>query len=452
VATGGCMWKSKLLGIPKPARNGRRLGKKWPAFLLLRGVLLILLAEALTMTVVEFNWPGGFLQKTLADEVIFVIVTLPILHITILQPLLRVIAQSTRAEEELATVAREMAAQNAVSQAAAGELEPEVMLTKVIEAVLRVFEADGGWVLLLGDDPKDTPQIVGVRGFSPSLFRTESAEHFLDDSVCHGGTLKCMPAGVVTLTTECEYLPRGILRAAGFGSYVGVALPAGHRIQAIFNLVWRTPRSFDAADQALLRAIARNVAIAAESAAIYQAERRARAEADVISSAALTLNESLELDSVLQKLFELLASLVPYDRAKVMLCEGNALLKVEAIFSPSGSKETAGMMPATFEADHNPLLTEVLEGHKCVLVPDLTTHVGKERRTATKPERSWLGVPLLAAEKAVGLVTLVKSEPGFYDFGHVRIVKAIAAAASIAIANARMFGEILAGRKSLEVV
>jgi signal transduction histidine kinase len=435
---------------PKNQRGGPP--EAAPVRLLLGTAVLVLLAEALAMVVVEFVWPGGFWEKTTLDEAILVLVTLPALYFVIFRPLLRLFAERRKSEDALALRARELAARNAVSTVAARELRTEVMFAKVIDVILSVFEADGGWVLLLGQEPGSAAQIVGVRGVSPSLVPAGSGELYLDSPTCCGGLLDRMPDGEITLITECRHLPREVLAAAGFGGYVGVPLPAGHRVRAILNLVWKTPRTLYDGDRALLRAIARNVAIAAESAALYEGEKRAHEAAEMISAVTLALTHTLDLDEVLQTLFDQLRRLVPYDRVKVMLLDGSSRLKVQAVFSPSGSTETAGQMPASFEFFQNTLVSEVLETRRSVRVADMDARPGASSPTLPGAERSWLGVPLLAEGRAIGLVTLVKQAPGFFTPEQVKLAEAVAAPASVAITNARLFGEVQSNRKRLETL
>lgn len=419
---------------------------------LVGAAVLILATEAFAMAVVELIWPGGFWQRTILDEGILLFVTVPALYLMTFRPLLRLLAERRTSENALVLRTREMSAQNAVSSAAARELRTDVMFSKVMDVILSVFEADGGWVLLLGQEPEAAAQIVGLRGVPPSLVPAGSAELFLDSPTCCGGLLDRMPDGEITLITECRHLPREVLSAAGFMDYVGVPLPAGHRVRATLNLVWRAPRSLDGADRALLRAIARNVAIAAESAALYEAEQRAHRAAEMIGAVTLALTHTLDLDDVLRILFDQLRQLVPYDRAKVMLLEGDSRLKVRADYSSSGSNATARPLLSEFEVTRDPLVTEVLETRRSIRIPNGTAGAGNSRRPRPDSPRSWLGVPLIAEGKAIGLVTLMRRAPGSFGPEELKLAEAVAAPASVAISNARLYGEVLSGRSRLKTV
>jgi GAF domain-containing protein len=53
--------------------------------------------------------------------------------------------------------------------------------------------------------------------------------------------------------------------------------------------------------------------------------------------------------------------------------------------------------------------------------------------------RGWIAVPMLYGNRVIGLITLDKYEPGFYNFELAELAMAFAAQAAIAIENARLF-------------
>jgi len=420
--------------------------------MLLATAVLMVLEEILEIHFGQFFSSSSPAGKALVDVDILMVVGLPVIYFVAFRPLFRLLAERRQADESLNLRFREMVARDAVSRVTVSELNMERLFSRVIDVVLSIFDADGGWVLLLGPGPDSAPQIVGSRGVPPALVPEGSAELFLDSPTCCGGLLDRMPPGELTLVTECRHLPREVLMAAGFGGYAGVPLPTGHRVRAVLNLVWRAPRTFDDADRALLRAIARGVAIAAENAALYGAEQRARENADTISSATLALSQKLDIDAVLRTLFDHLQRLVPYDRAKVILLGRDSNLRVQAVFPASARSVTAEEPLSRLEVTKNPLVSEVLETRRSVCIPGTKGYPGESRRAKSGADRSWLGVPLLSEGRAIGLFTLVRSAPGFFSPEQVKLAEAVAAPASVAIANARLYGEVLSGRKRLETV
>jgi signal transduction histidine kinase len=190
-------------------------------------------------------------------------------------------------------------------------------------------------------------------------------------------------------------------------------------------------------------------ALAAQNAELYEAERRARQAADTLRSASLAITSSLAFEEVFAALFDHLGRLVPYDRAKVILLETESRLKVRAVFTTSGEVDVFKTPFDFFASDANAAVKEVLTSQRSVCIDDTSALPGWGQRRGNV-ERSWLGVPLRAGGKMLGLYTLVKDEPGFFTPDRVRVVEALSAPASVAAANARLFDEVRSGREQLK--
>ncbi|HEY6928926.1 MAG TPA: GAF domain-containing sensor histidine kinase [Thermoanaerobaculia bacterium] len=188
-----------------------------------------------------------------------------------------------------------------------------------------------------------------------------------------------------------------------------------------------------------------------ELEAANQAEREARAAAEAIRSAAIALTQTLDLDTVLVALLERLEGLVPFDRARVMLREGESLLRVRVV-RERHEAETLRSRNITFEPGGNSVLQELLATARGVIIPDTHTHAEWGARMRPGFEHSWMGIPLVAGGKSIGLYSLSKSESGFFREEQLRLAEALSAPASVAIQNAILFEELRAGRESLKTL
>ncbi|MGE5347135.1 MAG: ATP-binding protein [Acidithiobacillales bacterium] len=220
----------------------------------------------------------------------------------------------------------------------------------------------------------------------------------------------------------------------------------------IYRPVTRLIDEHSRAEAALERRTRDLEALAEKSAALFQAEQRARQQAETLRSASLAITRSLDLEAVFTALLDHLGRLVPYDRAKVMLLESGSRLKVRAIFTPSGKPDFSDRPLDSFDVEKNPAVKDVLSTRRSVCIDDTLTRPDWGGRSRPDVERSWLGVPLLAAGEAIGLYTLVKAEPGFFTPERIHLVEALYAPASVAIANARLYGEVRAGREQIKSV
>ncbi len=177
------------------------------------------------------------------------------------------------------------------------------------------------------------------------------------------------------------------------------------------------------------------------------------ATAETLVAASLALAQSRDLDSILATLLDHLRPLVPYDSASVLLLDGESRLVVRAVrgFERWGSSSAA--QSAVFDPRVNVHLMTVLQGQEPVRIDDTLTAPGWQRVAGAEHVRSWIGVPLLVRGRAIGLYSLDKAEPGFFDDVHVRIAQALAPMAATAIEIARVLSELreaadLSGRQN----
>ncbi len=164
--------------------------------------------------------------------------------------------------------------------------------------------------------------------------------------------------------------------------------------------------------------------------------------AEVLRSATLDLTRTLELDAIFSSLLEHLGRLVPYDTANVMLLEGDSRLAVRALrgYEKWGDPElTRG---AVYEIASHPILGALLTTRRSILIPDTALHPGWQRHHGAEHVRNWMGVPLLAADRVIGLYAVDKAVPSFFTSEHLRFTEALAPHAALAIRNARLYEQI----------
>jgi PAS domain S-box-containing protein len=164
------------------------------------------------------------------------------------------------------------------------------------------------------------------------------------------------------------------------------------------------------------------------------AAEAARAEAEALRKSTLALSQNLAMDSVLDTLLQCISELVPFDRATVLFVEDGLELMV-AREAPRNMHKRIGL---TLGASENTLLQRILFEKKPMLVPDVG--IEPEWRDAQPLDRlqSWLGVPLLAAGRVLGILSLGANSPCVFTTEHLRLAKSLAIPAAVAIQNARV--------------
>jgi diguanylate cyclase (GGDEF)-like protein len=172
--------------------------------------------------------------------------------------------------------------------------------------------------------------------------------------------------------------------------------------------------------------------------------------AQVLRAATLDLTRTLDLGVLLDKLLEHLARLVPYDTANIMLLEDGSRLAVRAIRGYETWGDASATRDSVFDVRSHPIFGALLGARRSILIRETRGHPGWQRHKGASHVRNWMGVPLLAGDRVIGLYAVDKAEPGFFTSRHVQLTEAMAPHAAIAIQNARLFEKLQRSEESLQ--
>jgi PAS domain S-box-containing protein len=174
-------------------------------------------------------------------------------------------------------------------------------------------------------------------------------------------------------------------------------------------------------------------------AGLLAREHAIRQEAELLRDANIALTQDLSLERVLETLLDYLSKLVPYDTANVMLRNGDSRFVVSALRRYEEFQNAAFTRAIAFDGDRNALLKRICETKQSVVVPDTFKEPGWQWMPGAEHVRNWMGVPLVAAGKVIGLYSVDKTEPDFFRPEHARVAETLAARAASAIQNAQLF-------------
>lgn len=187
----------------------------------------------------------------------------------------------------------------------------------------------------------------------------------------------------------------------------------------------------------------------AEIAKHLTAAEAARAEADALRKATLTLTENLRMDTLLDTLLQTLRTIVPYDSACVLLTDTDHSFLVARQMPPETSRKNV----VTLEVSHYHFLQKVLFTRDSVLVENTRNESEWRDSPAFGGARSWICIPLVVSEHLVGLLSVSSKESGQFAREHLRLAKSLALSAAVAIQNARLYerAEIYASELEMQV-
>jgi len=188
--------------------------------------------------------------------------------------------------------------------------------------------------------------------------------------------------------------------------------------------------------------------------ALSESEHRLRLLAEGLAESSIVLNMSLDLDSVLDHIFEQTRRTIPFTVADVALIEEGQVHIARKWGYGEASKDANGF--GRNDGNHTlnefPIWETVCETKSTKLIPDTSL----EKQWRTFPEitwiRSYMASPLIYNGKIIGIINLGSDQANTFDKTMSNNLKAFAASAAVAIQNARLYEAEQLNRKVAEVL
>ncbi len=213
----------------------------------------------------------------------------------------------------------------------------------------------------------------------------------------------------------------------------------------IFGIIYLTsaePGFFNPETVERVMAYIASAALAIYNAQLYKAEQTARQVAETLSQAAQAMTQILDLDRVIHTLLEHIDTIIHPDLSGVAFMQGENRLAVRAVRGGERWINTDEILSIIVDLNSSSLLQELLTTHKSILVSDTTAFAGWQALPSLAPFRCVLLVPLIAGDKVIGLVGLVKADMGYFTQEHIKWVEALAGQAAVSIQNAWLFEQV----------
>jgi GAF domain-containing protein len=232
------------------------------------------------------------------------------------------------------------------------------------------------------------------------------------------------------------------LAASGVRALILVPVIANETRLGVLGVFTLNPdKRFNQRDLALTDTIGRQVGLALRNAGLFHAEQQARQVAETLRAANLALSQSLDLDTILAILLDYLGRLINYDSASVMLLEEGDRLVIRASqgYERWSSNDNNPPLDMAMDVPTTPNLQRLLATGQSFIIADTTTYPGWVDITGLEYIRSWLGVPLTASGRTIGLYSIDKAEPGYFTAEHMQLAEALATQAALSIQNALLY-------------
>jgi len=248
--------------------------------------------------------------------------------------------------------------------------------------------------------------------------------------------------GAAALLRQPVYVPdvsldrRYVAVVPGVVAELAIPLVHGDRVVGVLNVEGSDPRAFTPEARTALQVLANHLAIAIENATLYRETRRYGGLLATLHDIGKETASILDLDQLLHRLADVVKRVVNYERFAILLLDeerGELVLRKSVSFGQRGEKTRIKLSEG--------LCGAAARAREPILVPDVRLD---PRYLNWLPDTlSELVVPLVYQDKVVGVFDLESSELAHFTEDHVEVLSLLASQVAIAIANARLYEEVL---------
>jgi len=327
-------------------------------------------------------------------------------------------------------------------------LDPSLNLTEMLTGVARqlveMFQVDHSGMLRFGEEDL-AGEVIAEYPPQGAVGLTVPLEDYP-----LVGRLKTEKKPIAVLDAQHDPLmgqARATMRRLGIKSILIIPLVVKRRLVGSLSLdVSDETRTFTEDELDLCHIIGNQIAVALDYIRALELAEAARIQADTLRRAAATLNATLHLDEVLERILAQLQRVISCDSASIILREQDTF-RIVAARGFSGSRQVVGI---AFNFADRPHFQEIARTGQPLVIPD-TGQYGWDRQGPTTI-KSWIGAPLLVSERLIGLLAVDHARPNFYTQADGELVTAFADLAATALENARLYeGEVKQVEQELEI-
>ena len=297
--------------------------------------------------------------------------------------------------------------------------------------------------LLLVDEVTGDRVLVATVGWEvkPGSFRLSPGEGLSERPLLDG---KLHYTANVAETSN--YVPRHEVR----GSEVDVPIWIGEKILGVLVVETEKPHGFGQDDFDLLTAVAQQTGISIRNARLYKSIQQERKTAEILRTAHIALAQSLDMNVLCEILLDAFFKLIPYDSATIFLLEDKTKLRARAIRGYEQWVDPDQALGVFFEYEPGTTMHTIITTRKGLNVPETQKFPGWITVPSSEHILSFLGVPMLAGGKVIGVCSLDSTKINAFTDEHVQLAEALATQAAFAIENAYLFDELNKAKEAAE--
>jgi signal transduction histidine kinase len=227
----------------------------------------------------------------------------------------------------------------------------------------------------------------------------------------------------------------------------GRPLPDGRTSLGAISFISRSTQPFSPDDRDLMHDIARRLGLVAHRAELLRLEEVESAGMRAAVEAAIEIGSSLQPRDVIARLLKHATKVLNADRATLASIDGDELV-IQGSFAIDGGAFDVGNR---YVYRTTPQFMRVIELRQPLREAYRIDEVEADVRDAMAGFRHAITVPIVDNDRVVAVITVSRRADREFSGSDGRVLDVVAAAAGIALQNARLFDETVRGRQSLEL-
>jgi signal transduction histidine kinase/putative methionine-R-sulfoxide reductase with GAF domain len=342
----------------------------------------------------------------------------------------------------------------AITETALSHLDLEELLDELLERIRDLLESDTA-VMLLVDEDGETLVPAAAKGFELQ----PDADIRIPIGQGFAGRVAADRATVVLDDVDRAEIVNPLLREVGLRSLIGVPLMHLGELIGVVHAGAFTPNYFRPDDGLLLQLVADRVALAITQSRLFEAERKARREAETaneqmsfLARASEVLASSLDVESTLERVAELAVPALADEVLIDLVVDEGRLERVATAHADPLRLELIRDLERRYppEPDATFGAGAVLRSGEPQVVPEISEGMldaiardeGHKHLIRALGLRSFMTVPLRARERVLGAITFIASTSDrSYGADDLAFAQELARRAAVAIENAQLHAE-----------
>jgi len=315
-------------------------------------------------------------------------------------------------------------------------LDLDQLLANVAEIIKRVIDCELFAILLFHEKRHDL-RIRYAFGHREEVVRNLSLA--MGEGIVGRAAARREPILVEDVRRDPHYLNA----VDAVRSELAVPMVTRQKLVGVIDVQSTRVKAYTDNEKALLRLIASRVATAIDNARLYRRVEKTNRTLRTLASISHEFSSILELDELLGKISTTVRGLINYDAFSILLVD-------------SEQKALRHRFSIRFDQrvnlDNIPLGKGItgaaVEAREPIRVHDTATD---PRYIASHPGiRSEVAVPLVAQDRAIGVMDLESERIGFFNDDQVRTLALLAPQIASSIENARLYEELAEREKRME--